>query len=103
MSITQETRRESNRKTDRETRYQKILAVLEPGVELTAREIKDALGLDDMDAVRPRLIGLGWHRRRFRFGGHDKRRRAGLTGKRFDGRPGDGERNGSNGTADRTD
>ena len=31
MSITQETRRESNVKTDRETRYQKILAILKPG------------------------------------------------------------------------
>lgn len=58
MSITQETRRESNVKTDRETRYQKILAVLEPGVERTAREIKDILGFDDMDAVRPRLTEL---------------------------------------------
>ena len=58
MSITQETRRESNVKTDRETRYQKILAILKPGVEMTAREIKDALGFDDMDAVRPRLTEL---------------------------------------------
>ena len=31
MSITQETRRESNRKTDRETRYNMILAILKPG------------------------------------------------------------------------
>lgn len=58
MSITQETRRESNRKTDRETRCQKILAILKPGVEMTAREVKDALGFDDMDAVRPRLTEL---------------------------------------------
>ena len=58
MSITQETRRESNVKTDRETRYQKILAILKPGVEMTAREVKDALGFDDMDAVRPRLTEL---------------------------------------------
>ncbi len=58
MSITQETRRDSNVKTDRETRYQKILAILKPGVEMTAREVKDALGFDDMDAVRPRLTEL---------------------------------------------
>lgn len=56
--ITMETRRESNLKTDRGTRYNMILSVLEPGVELTAREIKDVLGFDDMDAVRPRLTEL---------------------------------------------
>ena len=48
MSITEETRRESNEKTDRETRYKKILAVLEPGVEMTAREISYALQYNPM-------------------------------------------------------
>lgn len=37
MIVTEETRRESFEKTDRETRYKKILAVLKPGVEMTAR------------------------------------------------------------------
>lgn len=58
MSITEETRRESNEKTDRETRYKKILAVLEPGVEMTAREISYALQYSDLNAVKPRLTEL---------------------------------------------
>lgn len=34
MSITEETRRESNQKVDRQTRYNEILSVLIPGVEI---------------------------------------------------------------------
>lgn len=56
--LTHKTRRESNEKTDRETRYKKILTVLEPGVEMTAREISYALQYSDLNAVKPRLTEL---------------------------------------------
>lgn len=56
--LTHKTRRESNEKTDRETRYKKILAVLEPGIEMTAREIAYALRYNDLNAVKPRLTEL---------------------------------------------
>lgn len=58
MSVTEETRRESFEKTDRETRYKKILAVLKPGVEMTAREVMTALRYGEPNAVRPRLTEL---------------------------------------------
>lgn len=53
---TQQTRRESNRKVDRTTRYQQILQALDR--PMTAREIANKLGFSDMNAVRPRVTEL---------------------------------------------
>ena len=56
--LTHKTRRESNEKTGRETRYKKILAVLEPGIEMTSWEVMRALGYQNPNDVRPRLTEL---------------------------------------------
>ena len=51
------TRRESNRKTARGPRQQKILDALKTG-PMTARCLMQVLGYSDMNAVRPRLTEL---------------------------------------------
>ena len=58
MNITEETRRESNQKVDRQTRYNKILSVLISGVEMTAREVMHALHYKEPNEVRPRMTEL---------------------------------------------
>ena len=55
--ITAETRRESNRKTDKTTRQNMILAAL-GNEEMTAREIAYKLHYTDLNAVKPRLTEL---------------------------------------------
>ena len=57
MEITQETRLESYFLAPRQNRYRMILDVLE-GQEMTANEIRKALGFSDLNAVRPRLTEL---------------------------------------------
>ena len=52
--ITHETRNESFEKTGRETRSKKIIAVLEPGIEMTSWEVMRALGYQNPNDVRPR-------------------------------------------------
>jgi predicted ArsR family transcriptional regulator len=56
MSITEITRRESHEKVDKQTRYDQILAAMRG--EMTAREVANALGYLDMNAVRPRITEL---------------------------------------------
>lgn len=55
--ITAETRRESNRKTDKITRQLVILEAL-GNDEMTAREIAYKLHFTDLNAVKPRLTEL---------------------------------------------
>lgn len=55
--ITKETRKESFVATNVKPRSRMILAVMGEK-EMTARDIKNALGLSDMNAVRPRLTEL---------------------------------------------
>lgn len=55
--ITAETRRESNRKTDKITRQLMILNAL-GNEEMTAREIAYKLHFSDLNAVKPRLTEL---------------------------------------------
>ena len=56
MSITEITRRESHELVDKQTRKQEILSVWVG--EMTAREVANALGYLDMNAVRPRITEL---------------------------------------------
>lgn len=56
MSITQQTRRESFRSTDRLTRHAAILAAWSGA--MTAREIGNRLGFKDLNAVKPRIDEL---------------------------------------------
>ena len=56
MSITEITRRESHELVDKQTRKDEIIAVWVG--EMTAREVANALGYLDMNAVRPRITEL---------------------------------------------
>jgi predicted ArsR family transcriptional regulator len=58
MSVTKETRRLSYLALEPKNRKEMILQALAKHGPMTAREIKDVLGFDDMDAVRPRLTDL---------------------------------------------
>lgn len=73
QNITYETRRESYRrmKSRISPRQQKILSIMGTG-EMTAREIADALGYRDLNAVKPRLTELR------------KDGRVAVSGKRYD-------------------
>lgn len=57
MEITQETRLRSFLIAPRQNRYRMILDVLE-NREMTANEIRKALGFSDLNAVRQRLTEL---------------------------------------------
>lgn len=58
MTITEETRRESNRKTDKTNRRKQILEIFRQYGELTARECLKKLHRRDMNYVRPRITEL---------------------------------------------
>lgn len=55
--ITEECRRESHEKVDKQKRYNMILNCLSDK-EMTSREIAYALGFKDLNAVKPRLTEL---------------------------------------------
>lgn len=58
MTTTEETRRESNRKMDKESRQKQILEIFRQYGELTARECLRKLHRRDMNYVRPRITEL---------------------------------------------
>lgn len=58
MNITEETRLESFRKTDRISRQIEILGAFRENGAMTARECKDYLHRHDMNEVKPRITEL---------------------------------------------
>ena len=56
--ITEQTRNESFKLTNRSVRYNQILEVLDDYKELSARQIAEILGYRDLNAVKPRITEL---------------------------------------------
>ena len=58
MSITYETRRESNIITDKNTRQEIIMGCFRHFGNMTARECGKKLGYNDLNSVKPRITEL---------------------------------------------